>query len=211
MKIELRRIVRPVRLCEYAEEYGAEVIHVWVNPSRAKRLELQALGEASMQARDRLTELADQNTGDLTDDERQRLTTEAEELAEEFDRLVEPLYAWYADIWSQHDDKETHWTPDDVTQLVQACMDADPALWSWLQDETLRLMREHRDGVKKKIVEDGLKLWAHRRTDNPYFASILLAEKINRLSGGAVIAPWDVNDLPDDWLDAFAEMEKRLD
>jgi len=41
--------------------------------------------------------------------------------------------------------------------------------------------------------------------------NILLAEKINRLSGGAVIAPWEVDDLPDDWLDAFTEMEKRLD
>ena len=51
----------------------------------------------------------------------------------------------------------------------------------------------------------------HRKTDNPYFSSILLAQKINALSGGAVIAPWDVNELPDDWLDAFAEMEKRLD
>jgi len=50
----------------------------------------------------------------------------------------------------------------------------------------------------------------HKRTDNEYFAAILLAQKINTLSGGAVIAPWEVNDLPDDWLDAFSEMEKRL-
>ncbi|PKN93020.1 MAG: hypothetical protein CVU44_11350 [Chloroflexi bacterium HGW-Chloroflexi-6] len=32
---------------------------------------------------------------------------------------------------------------------------------------------------------------------------ILLAQHINQASGGAVIAPWDVQELPDDWLDAF--------
>lgn len=150
MRIELRRIMRPVCLRDYAEEYGDEVIQVWVNPSRAKRLELQALGEASAQARDRLNELARQGTEDLTEEERQQLTAELEELAGEFDNLALPLYAWYADVWSQHDDEDTHWTADEVAELVRACQDADPALWTWLQDETLRLMREHRDGIKKK-------------------------------------------------------------
>lgn len=155
MKIELRRIVRPVCLGDYAQEYGNEVIQVWVNPSRATRLELQAIGEASVQARDRLNELANQNTDEFTEEERQQLTAELEELAEEFEQLTVPLYAWYAAVWSQHDDKETHWTADDVAELVRACQDADPALWSWLQDETLRLMREHRDGIKKKSSRTG--------------------------------------------------------
>jgi len=90
-----------------------------------------------------------------TEEERQQLTAELEELAEEFEQLTVPLYAWYAAVWSQHDDEETHWTADDVAELVRACQDADPALWSWLQDETLRLMREHRDGIKKKSSRTG--------------------------------------------------------
>lgn len=30
---------------------------------------------------------------------------------------------------------------------------------------------------------------------------VYIAQVINRFSGGAVIAPWDVHSLPDDWLD----------
>jgi hypothetical protein len=40
-------------------------------------------------------------------------------------------------------------------------------------------------------------------TSNPYFARILLAKQINQASGGAVIAPWDIEQLPEVWLEAF--------
>jgi len=149
MKIELRRIVRPVRLGDYAEEYGDEVIQVWVNPSRATRLELQAIGQAAAQARDRLAELAKQ-TGDLADEDRDAINAELEQINEEFDGYMESICAWYADIWSQHDNEDTHWTAEQVGEVVAACQEDDPAFWAWLQDETMRLIREHREGIKKK-------------------------------------------------------------
>ena len=40
-------------------------------------------------------------------------------------------------------------------------------------------------------------------TRNAYLVRISLAQKINRICGGAVIAPWEVGALSDDWLDAF--------
>jgi len=150
MKIELRRITRPVRLGDYAEEYGEEVVQVWVNPSRAKRLELQAIGEASAQARDRLAELANGVDGEASDEQRQAVVDEVTAINEEFDALTDSLAAWYADIWSQHPNEETHWAAEDVSELVAACLENDPAFWSWLQGETMRLIREHRDGIKKK-------------------------------------------------------------
>lgn len=39
---------------------------------------------------------------------------------------------------------------------------------------------------------------------------MLLARQINEMCGGAVVAPWDVYDLPDEWLDAIAGLEKWL-
>lgn len=48
-----------------------------------------------------------------------------------------------------------------------------------------------------------MKLWAHRKTDDPRLGAILLARKINDVCGGAVVAPWDVYELPDEWLDAL--------
>lgn len=34
-------------------------------------------------------------------------------------------------------------------------------------------------------------------------ADVLLARRINQQSGGVVVAPWEVRDLPDDVLDVF--------
>jgi hypothetical protein len=40
-------------------------------------------------------------------------------------------------------------------------------------------------------------------TSHPKLTSIGAARRINLVSGGPVIAPWNVQDLPDDWLDVF--------
>jgi len=40
--------------------------------------------------------------------------------------------------------------------------------------------------------------------------AILLAQRINTLCGGGVIAPWDVDKLPDDWIDTLAGIGKWL-
>lgn len=44
-----------------------------------------------------------------------------------------------------------------------------------------------------------------RGTAHPLLSAYLIAQRINRASGGSVIAPWEVDNLPDEWLDA-AEM-----
>lgn len=38
---------------------------------------------------------------------------------------------------------------------------------------------------------------------HPMVADILRANEINRICGGAVISPWEIDDLPMDWLDTF--------
>ena len=68
----------------------------------------------------------------------------------EFDGLMTSLHAWYAELWSQHADAMTHWTVDDVAELVRACQEHDPAFWSWLQDRSFQAIQDHRDGIKKK-------------------------------------------------------------
>ncbi len=53
-------------------------------------------------------------------------------------------------------------------------------------------------------------LFTHRKTDDPYFAAILLARQINDLCGGGIIAPWEVNELSDEWLDALTGISRWL-
>lgn len=50
----------------------------------------------------------------------------------------------------------------------------------------------------------------HRGTKHPLLAAILLAKRINSASGGAVIAPWEIGELPDTWLDAFVALTDEL-
>ncbi len=140
MKIELKALVRPIYLRDYAQEYGDEVVYVWVNPPRRLRLEFFDVTAEFAGVLEQRAKAAAAETPDA-------------EVVAGFDRrleeLAQSLYGWFAQLWSQHEDAETHWTTEDVVQLMETCQDADPRLWSWLQDETWRLMTEHRDGVKK--------------------------------------------------------------
>lgn len=40
-------------------------------------------------------------------------------------------------------------------------------------------------------------------TSEPHLAAIFQARQINQALGGAFVGPWDVDELPDEWLDAF--------
>jgi len=61
------------------------------------------------------------------------------------------------------------------------------------------------------MTDAGMRLWAHKKTDDPTLAAILLARRINNLCGGAVVTPWDVYELPEEWLQAFEGMERWLE
>jgi len=45
---------------------------------------------------------------------------------------------------------------------------------------------------------------------DPDLYSVYLAKVINQASGGAVIAPWQVGQLPDTWVDLFQAMIGEL-
>ncbi len=140
MKIELQQLVRPVFLRDYAEEYGEQVIYVWANPPRRLRLDYFEVTQEFGSILEERGKLVETEPPDV-----EALAT----LDRRLEELSRRIYGWFASLWSQDADPETHWTADEVVELVEACQDADPRLWSWLQDETWRVMAEHRDGVKK--------------------------------------------------------------
>lgn len=47
----------------------------------------------------------------------------------------------------------------------------------------------------------------NKSTADPFLAAIFRAEYINHRAGGAVIAPWEVKDLPDEWLIAYEALQ----
>lgn len=47
-------------------------------------------------------------------------------------------------------------------------------------------------------------------TSEPHLAAIFQAKMINQVMGGAFVAPWDVDELPDEWLDVFRALAVDL-
>ncbi len=141
MKKEIPNAVRPIRLVDFLPEFGDEVIWVWVNPTRDVLERRFAQVHQGAQLRKELNELKT-----LTDDlSRARVL----EISQELTRVGEALMAWLAEIWSQHKDPETHFSPEDVKTLVDECLEREPELYGWLISETFRLISEHR---KKKSM-----------------------------------------------------------
>ena len=42
-----------------------------------------------------------------------------------------------------------------------------------------------------------------KATSEPHLAAILQAQVVNRVMGGVMVTPWDIDQMPNDWLDAF--------
>lgn len=48
------------------------------------------------------------------------------------------------------------------------------------------------------------------RTSDKRLKAVFLAKKANEVMGGAAIMPWDVENLPDEWLDVFCGLADEL-
>lgn len=46
--------------------------------------------------------------------------------------------------------------------------------------------------------------------ESDHFANIFTAQAINRLSGGNIVAPWEVEQLPEEWLIAYSKLAEQL-
>lgn len=120
VKIEIPKILKEIPLCEYHADFGAQTVLVWVNPSRKvgkRRLDLIRESLAALQAQDEA----------------------------EADRLNAAMNAWYAEIWSQGEEAETHLSAEEVER---AC-ESSPDFVRWLIERTNALFLQQREQEKK--------------------------------------------------------------
>ena len=47
-------------------------------------------------------------------------------------------------------------------------------------------------------------------SNNPMLTAIWMARKINQVLGGPFVGPWEIEELPGDWLDAIIGMETTV-
>ena len=172
MKVNIPRVVRPIALSDYAPEFGEQVIQMWVNPPREKRL---AFDSITLEGRDERIMIA----ALIADEEDiERYTTNSKEHEKDHvrryaaavldaiagvkdlpadekveriqghtnrtDELGEELNSWFAEMWSQGKDEDTHWTAEDVKELIEACLDTDPGLWDFVHESSINALRDYR-------------------------------------------------------------------
>ena len=146
MQIAIRKLIRPLRMADFAPEYGDDFFTVWVNPPRAQLeayREIRGQNDALLK---RLGELAKAKAnGGLSELEE----GEAQKLGLQMRDCSDRVYAWFAEIWSQGPDPSTHSTGQDVRDLAVRCEREDPALWLFLCTQTWHLINDHRDQAKK--------------------------------------------------------------
>ncbi len=140
MEIAIRKIVRPLYLREFAEEYGDDFISVWVNPPRAFLTEYEQIRQESKEVTDRLLELAKKDGAG---------EAEREELGKQIQQVNDRFYDWFARIWSQGEDASKHVTMEQVREIAIQCERQDPALWTFLTLMTWGLINDHRNLAKK--------------------------------------------------------------
>lgn len=141
MKIQINKVVRPFDLGEYAKELAGQTVDVWVNPTRnilgkLDDLELRSSAELG-KVRNALPKEGEDRTN-------------YQKALEHLEKWTKDEYAprqreWYAALWSHGDDKERHWTADELKDLD----DTDPALYQFMRTRTLEMIREHREREKK--------------------------------------------------------------
>ena len=142
MPIEIRKVIRPLRLSEFAQEYGEETLDVWVNPPRGRRAEYALAAFLSRSGVARLEVPVTEESPDLDEEARAKLVAQVAE-------GNDGVFAYFADLWSQGQDASKHLGAAEVKDFAVRCMEEDQALWSFLVKRTLALIEEHRSGEKK--------------------------------------------------------------
>lgn len=139
MKLNIPKITQAIPLADYAPELvhddgSPAVVRAWVNPPAAlltRHAELRARGQAALK---RVKEVGDDKTA-------------AAEVVAEIAAVGAALSELFAELWSQHADPATHWTPAEVLEVANS--EANPALYGWLTGRTIAAIGGYRSGFRK--------------------------------------------------------------
>jgi hypothetical protein len=174
MQIVIPKVTKFLPLQEYAPEEQALAgvgIHVWVDPPRAVLVEFDGLHREYRAVLEKLVKkLGTANTEKTSPGERMLrwLQVRAKSMQDaKFQSATKSyrrsLYAWYARLWSQSTDAETHWTAEELEQVN----DSNPHLYEWLCNSSWAMIEQHQDDVKKGYRGPSAKLPAAGRPATP--------------------------------------------
>ena len=137
MKFNVPKIIRRLEMSAYAEEMDGLALRVWVNPSRNIKKAFWGLQIELIGLRQELNKLMAAKA--------KPATKKGDALNERVNGVHKTIYEWYANIWSQASDPDTHVGVEEI----EAMADEDPALWIFMAQGTQALIEEHTEGIRK--------------------------------------------------------------
>jgi hypothetical protein len=153
MKINIPKVIVVVPMAGYAPELEGKALQVWVNPPMQMLQAYTALLttlqtdelEKARQALEMPAQTEERTPLWKAFDQAQHWLNRKKEKAEKSEGVDERLLAWYAELWSQAADTDTHWTVEELRTLESK----DPSFLSWLIAETWNARAAHMDQKKK--------------------------------------------------------------
>ena len=136
MKFNIPKIIRPLEMSAYAEEMEGLALQVWVNPSRNIKSAFFNLQVELVGLSNEINKLMDAKKPDQK---------KIAGLSKKVDSVNAEIHEWYANIWSQASDKDTHVSADSLASMA----DDDPALWVFMAQGTQALIKDHIEGIRK--------------------------------------------------------------
>ncbi len=153
MKIEIPRVVRALELGGYVAEMKEARILMWVNPPVSKRRAFYETADRIDQLNEAIALLGPK--GPAPEPPRPDMRPNAyvglprDELSAKVEELYKIVCAWWAEMWSQGEAADTHWTAEEVDKLFSDAGETDPELIDFIRKGCLRLMAEYRESAKK--------------------------------------------------------------
>lgn len=133
MKFNIPKIIKSLELGEYDESLEGLALRVWVNPPRGVHASYWKVQAELVRLSKALEDIKDSDAKKI------------EEINIQIDIANNNVFGWFANIWSQDPNAETHTSLEDVERIA----DEDPALWSFITSSTTKMIREHRDDQRK--------------------------------------------------------------
>ncbi len=151
--INIPKIVKELKLGDYAPELQKKSIRVWVNPTLALHDEYAKLQLAALQDGEKRTKTLNQfKELDGKKDRKKvnKLNKQLQSMEKGFEALNDDFYKWYSEIWSQDELKETHASPKEVRKIAKSSLEQEGgAFWGWLTQKTQAMILAHRNSYLK--------------------------------------------------------------
>jgi hypothetical protein len=149
-KFKAARIVRPLDFSEYAEEYEGQSMQIWVNLNQEMLNKRADLALEITDLAEQFEKLTIQGAKFHDNPEMKARLDEVKDKTEKCIKAMEAAnnrtYGFYAEVWSQGEDK---FTAEQVRAFAEEVAKADEAFWIWLTRRTNQMIDEHRENVLK--------------------------------------------------------------